>query len=528
MSDTMPPLERIKTLADLPRVQAAKYGDRVAFVSDCEMTYREFDERTNGVANALIAGGHQTGARVALLAKDSVRCFEVTFGSAKARAVSVGINWRLAPPEISYILNDAGAEILFVDEEFFSKIEKIKDELPNVKKITALTGQHPRWSSYADWLDGHSHSDPLIAIRPEDIAVLMYTSGTTGHPKGVMLANYSFFAIVDQMNERGINWFDWSPDDVSLLNIPSFHIGGLWWAIRGLAAGAKNVVMETFVAWKALQLIQQHGITKACFVPAMLQLMMAERDCDKTDLTSLQHIAYGGSPIPLSTLCAAMKTFGCRFTQLYGMTETGNMAVNLHHTDHDLSGNELMRSAGRALPGVELRVIDSDGHPLPPRSIGEICIKSPANMLGYWNLDEATAKTLKGGWIHTGDAGYLDEAGYIYICDRIKDMIIYAGENVYPAEIENAISGHSAVAEVAVIGVPDARWGESIKALVILKTGTRATASEIIAHTRQQIADFKVPKSVEFVTTLPRTPSGKLRKAEIRAPYWKGHERMVN
>jgi acyl-CoA synthetase (AMP-forming)/AMP-acid ligase II len=520
--------QRIKTLADLPRHQALKYADRVAFVSDRETTYREFNWNTNRVANALLSERLSPTARIALLAKDSERCFEVIFGAAKANTVSLGINWRLAPSEIRYIINDAQTEVLFVDQEFFSKIETIRHELASVRKIIALSGEHSEWPSYSDWLKGASDVDPETASGSEDVVVQMYTSGTTGHPKGVMLANRSFFAMVDQMDAIDINWFDWSPDDVSLLNIPTFHIGGLWWAVRGLASGAKNVVMDTFVAWKALDLIRRYGVTKACFVPAMLQLMLAEPACRQTNLSSMNHIAYGGAPIALSTLQDAMKTFGCKFTQLYGMTETGNMAVNLPHSDHVLEGSQLMGSAGKALAGVELKVIDRDGNSLTPFNIGEICIKSPANMIGYWNLDEATAQTLIDGWIHTGDAGYLDEAGYLFICDRIKDMIIYAGENVYPAEIESVISSHQDVSEVAVIGVPDARWGESIKALVVLKPNAKTRSVDIIAHSRKHIADFKVPKSVEFVNSLPRTPSGKLRKAEIRAPYWKGHERMVN
>lgn len=519
----------IPTLADLPRMQAARYGARTAFIAgERQITYAEFDASVNRVANGLIGEGVARGARVALLDKDSVQGFEVLFGSAKAGAVALGINWRLAAPEISYIINDAQAEILFVGREFFPKVEAMAQELKSVRKIIAISGQHTDWPGYEQWRDERAETDPLVQVDEQDVAVQMYTSGTTGNPKGVQLAHYSFFAVLAEMERRGINWIDWSEEDVNLLVIPSFHIGGLWWAVRGLAAGAKNVVMDAFTGWQTLAFIQRYRVTKTCLVPSMMQLMLVEPDCPKTDFSSLQYVVYGGSPIPLELLQQAMRTFNCWHAQIYGMTETGNAAVSLPPEDHDPLGNERMAAAGKPFPGVEVRVIDEGGNSVPPRTIGEICLKSPANMVGYWNQREATAKTLINGWIHTGDAGYLDQDGYVYICDRVKDMIIYAGENVYPAEVERAIYSHEAVAEVAVIGVPDQRWGESIKALVVLKPGASATAGQIIAHARRQIADFKAPKSVDFVDSLPHTASGKLRKGELRAPYWQGHERKVN
>lgn len=521
--------EHAQTLAELARLQSQSYGDKVALVfGERETTYAEFDSRTSRAANALIGDGIEPQDRVAVIDKDSDRCYEVLFGSAKANAVTLGVNWRLAPPEVTYIINDAQAKILFVGEEFFQKIESIRDRLASVKKIIALSGRHPQWPSYEEWLAAHNDSDPHLPSRREDIVIQMYTSGTTGHPKGVQLANYSFFAIADELEKIGERWLEWDDDDVSLLNIPSFHIGGVWWAIRGIAAGSKNVVMDAFVAWKALDYIRRYRVSKICLVPAMIQVILVEPTCNENDFSSLKHIGYGGSPIPLSLLQQAMVTFKCQFRQMYGMTETGNVAVSLPPEDHSPACHPRMLAAGKPLPGVEVRIINAEGDTLPPETMGEICIKSPANMIGYWNMAEATARTLVNGWIRTGDAGYMDADGYVYIRDRVKDMIIYAGENVYPAEVESAMFGHEAVAEVAVIGIPDPRWGETIKAFVVLKPEAAATARELIAYTRQHIADFKVPKSVEFVASLPRTPSGKLRKEELRAPYWRGHQRKVN
>jgi acyl-CoA synthetase (AMP-forming)/AMP-acid ligase II len=342
-----------------------------------------------------------------------------------------------------------------------------------------------------------------------------------------MLPNRSFFAVIRSMHAAGDDWIGFGERDVSLQCFPLFHIGGLWWALTGLNAGAANVVQEAFVAHQALALIGRHRVTKTCLVPAMLGMMLAEPICRSTDFSSLTHIVYGGSPIPTPLLKEALRTFGCRFGQIYGLTETGNTAVFLRERDHEDPASERLKAAGRPYPGVRVKVVDERGAELGPRAVGEICLHSPANMQGYWNRPEATAETLRDGWVHTGDAGYLDEQGYVFVCDRVKDMILYAGENVYPAEVESALMAHPAIAECAVIGVPHERWGEEIKAIVVLKPGAAAKPQEILAVARGQIAPFKIPKTVDFVDALPRTPSGKIQKAKLRAPYWEGRERRV-
>ena len=527
MSDS--PARDTRILADLPRVQARERGDAPALVfGERVTTFAELDRASSRVAQALIAAGVGPGTRVAFLAKDSDHLFEAIFGTAKAGGVVMGINWRLAPGEIRYILNDGGAEVLLVGREFFPKVQAILGELESVRTVVALDGGHPEWPAFDGWRDAHEPVDPALPADPEDVVVQMYTSGTTGHPKGVQLPNRSFFAVVRSMKQHGDDWIGWRPDDVSLFNIPSFHIGGLWWAVTTLNAGARGIVMEAFVAWQALELIERHRVTKVCMVPAMIQVVLAEPACARTDLGSLEYLVYGGSPIPRPLLEKALPTFGCRFAQIYGLTETGNTAVCLRPEDHDDLESERLKAAGKPYPGVRLRCIDREGNELPPRAVGEVCIHSPANMIGYWNLPEATAATLRDGWIHTGDAGYLDEDGYVYIHDRVKDMIIYAGENIYPAEIESVLCGHPAVAEAAVIGIPDERWGEAVQAIVVLKEGASARPAQILGHVRRELADFKVPKSVAFADALPRTPSGKIKKAELRAPYWQGRERQVN
>jgi acyl-CoA synthetase (AMP-forming)/AMP-acid ligase II len=528
-----------RTLPELLRHQAAERPNRPAIVfGDRRVSYAELDAATNRVANALIADGVVPGARVALLARDSDRGYEVLFGCAKAGAVALSVNWRLAAREIAYIIQDAGAELVFVGRDFAAQLAAMRAELPGVRRVIVLSGNGgdaltPDERSEAprgidDWLAGHGTADPRVPCGPDDVVFQLYTSGTTGSPKGAQLPHRSLFALIEDLARHGDPWIEWTSRDVLLLPLPSFHIAGVWWMVRCLAAGATCIVMEAFVGWQVLEHIARHRVTKLCAVPAMLAVLLAEPGCRTTDFSSLTHVIYGASPVAQVVLEQAMATFRCALVQIYGMTETGNVAVSLRAEDHTLPGNPRMRSAGRALPGVMLEIIDPQGRVLPPRQIGEIRIRSRASMVGYWHLDQATTETLQDGWIRSGDAGFLDEDGYLYIQDRVKDMIISAGENIYPAEIENALHEHPAVAEVAVIGVPDLRWGETVKAVVVLRPGAAATAEDIIGFARGRIADFKLPRSVDFVAALPRTPSGKIKKVELRAPYWKGRERQVN
>jgi len=519
----------IRTLAELTRFHARERPNKVAFQFDDRLTtYREFDQLTNRVAHGLRAEGLKPGSRVGFLDKNSDLFYQLVFGAAKAGAVSVGINWRLAPPEVAYILNDSRAEILCVGPDFFGLVEQIKNELTHVKRIIAMSPRHAQWQDFSQWRDTHRADDPAVAVSPDDVAIQMYTSGTTGHPKGVQLQHRCFFDLQRLPPHDDMQWNDWNDNDVSLVAMPSFHIGGVGYGVWGLRAGAKNIVVSEFDPGATLDLIETQGISKVFLVPSAIRMVVQHPKAQHTDFSNIKYIMYGASPIPLDLLRQAVAVFKCGFVQLYGMTETTGAATYLPPDDHDMAGNERMRSAGRPYPGVELKVIDDNGKLLPPRAVGEICIKSLANMLGYWNLPEATAKTLIDGYVHTGDAGYLDEHGYVYVHDRVKDMIVSGGENIYPAEVESALFGHPAVADVAVIGVPDDRWGEAVKAVVVLKAGQTANADELIGFARNRIAGYKLPKTVDFIPELPRNPSGKVLKRELRKPYWEGRDRQVN
>jgi long-chain acyl-CoA synthetase len=519
-----------KTIADIPPTFAKTQPDAVAFSFEGrETTFAEFDRHTNQVANALIAGGVKKGDRICYLGKNSDLYFELFLGAAKMGAVTTPIGWRLASPEIGYIVNDSAAAFLFVGPEFNGAAKKALEEAPKVKTVIAMEGGVPEWRDFETWRDAQSAMAPDVELKSSDIAIQLYTSGTTGRPKGAMLMHSNFVETHRIMREAKINWNIWSTEDVSLVAMPVAHIGGSGWALMGLRNGAKNVVAREFVPGQVLDFIANERISKIFLVPAAIQIVLRDPRARETDYSRMKHLGYGASPIPLDLLREAVEIFGCGFAQMYGMTETTGTIVALPPEDHDLNGNVRMRSAGKPLPGVEIVVLDETGNRLPPGAVGEIATRSPWNMAGYWNLPEATAKAIdKDGWLRTGDAGYLDEDGYVYIHDRVKDMIISGAENVYPAEVESAIYGHPDVADVAVIGVPDDKWGEAVKAIVVPKPGKTPSAEDIIAFARIRVAGFKAPKTVDFIEALPRNASGKILRRELREPFWAGKTRRVN
>jgi acyl-CoA synthetase (AMP-forming)/AMP-acid ligase II len=513
----------VQTLADITRLYAAERPDRIVMVyAGRDTTVAQLDRRASQVANGLIAEGLGPQSRIAVLDKNSDVFFETLFGAAKANVVLVAVNWRLAPSEMAYVINDAMTEVLFVGAEFFDALDTIRDELRTVKKIVALDGSPADWEPYSAWRDRQRVIDPVVPVDGSDVIVQMYTSGTTGRPKGAQLTHNN---LVSLLRTALGEWGDWSDQDVNLVCMPVFHIAGSGWALVGFYAGAKNVIVREVVPTEILRVVSEYHVTKTIFVPSVILFLLQTPGIQEADLSSLKLIVYGASPMPLDLLRRAMATFQCGFGHVYGLTETTGGIVYLPPEEHDLTGGPRLRSCGQPLSHVQLRIVDAEGKVLPPGEIGEIICRSPQNMKGYWNLPEETARTIRDGWLYTGDAGYLDADGYLYIHDRIKDMIITGGENVYPAEVESALFSHPAVADVAVIGVPDDRWGEAVKAIVVKKPGAEVTAEELIAFARQRIARYKAPRSVDFVEALPRNPSGKLLKRELRAPYWGGRER---
>jgi long-chain acyl-CoA synthetase len=523
--------DAMPTLGDVPRHHAEMRGAQVALSFEGRTTtYAELDRHTNQIANALIAAGVQKGEAIAYLGKNSDHYFELVLGAAKAGAIMAPIGWRLAPSEVAYILDDTQAKLLFVGPELIDCARAAVAEAKTSPSVVALEQGAHDWATFAHWRDAQPATDPRVEVDPEDTALLLYTSGTTGRPKGVMLTSANLMRSRRKMSEYQMGWNEWKEGETNLVAMPAAHIGGTGWGLVGLINGVKNVIAREFNPLEVLEFIERERIAKTFMVPAALQFVVRMPRAREIDYSGLTHILYGASPMPVALLQECMEVFGCQFCQQYGMTETTGTIVYLPPQDHDPKGNARMRSAGLPLPGVEIRIIDANGNVLGPNEIGEIATRSMANMKGYWNKPDATRSTVDDeGWLRTGDAGYLDEEGYLFIQDRIKDMIISGAENVYPAEVENAIHGHPHVADVAVIGVPDETWGEAVKAIVVPKPGVEPDAASIIAHARERIAHYKAPKSVDFLDRpLPRNASGKILRRELREPYWAGKERRVN
>ena len=515
----------LKVLADISRQQAKLRGNAVALhFQGRDTTYATLDKHTSQIANGLIALGQKPGARIGYMGMNSDTYFEVLLGSFKANGVLVGVNWRLAGPEVVYVLNDAGCEVMFVGAEFVPMIEAIKKECPRLKHLIAVDGGHATWPAYATWRDGQSDKDPHLPIKADDDAIQLYTSGTTGHPKGVQLTNGNYLAFFQAGMEA--KWSDFEPGEANLIAMPNFHVAGTNMGLTTLAQGSLGVVMKTVVPDEIFNLVEKFHIKNMFLVPAVILMLTQHPRIKTTDMSSVKAMFYGASPIAEETLKTAQSLLkGCGFTQLYGLTETVGAGTALQPVDH---AGQLLRSCGKAYPGLDIKVFDGDGHEVKTGEVGEIVMRGGVLMKGYWNKPEATAKAIKNGWFYTGDAGFYDKDGYLYIHDRVKDMIVSGGENIYPAEVENAVFGHPAIADVAVIGVPDDKWGEAVKAIVVLKPGAKATPEDIIAYTRARIAGYKLPKSVDFVEALPRNPSGKILRRELREPYWAGRARRVN
>lgn len=519
------------TLAGLVRRLAGERADHTWMEFEGTSTsYAELGERTDRVGAGLVAAGVVPGGRVATLSKNHPATLELMIGAAKCGAVGLPVNWRLAAPEVAYIVAHSEATVLLVGPEFVDTVTKIQSELPAVTTILTLGGgADGRYPSYEDWLASQPAEDPGYADGPDDVILQLYTSGTTGRPKGVQLTNSN---VLGRMSEMCEAWrFD--ADSVGLLAMPLFHIGGAGMALLGLVPGSTTVLLPEVDPVRIAKIIPERRVTNVFLVPAVIQFVLDAPGTEDADWTCLRAILYGASPITDTTLRRAMERFRCDFIHLYGITETSGTVTQLQPEYHDPDNHpELLRSCGRPFPWNEVIVVGSDDpdsrEPLPDGEVGEIMVRSSQVMLGYWRQDDETkAAITEDGFFRTGDAGFFRD-GFLYLHDRIKDMIVSGGENIYPAEIENVLAGHPDVADVAVIGVPHERWGETPKALVVPRDGATIDEAELIAYCREHLARFKCPTSVSVEQSLPRNPSGKLLKREMREPYWEGVDRRIN
>ena len=498
-----------------PKSVAHKFLDR-------ETTYEELNIYSNQIANGLISLGCKPDSRIAYYGKNSDYFFEFLIGTLKSNTVAVGVNWRLAPPEISYVLNDSKSEVLFVGEEFYPIIDQILEDLPNVKKVIAVDGNHTKYEDFISWRDSQESASTGLKSSDQDDILQFYTSGTTGHPKGVQLTNRNFAAANESID--GIVPFE--EGTTNLVCMPGYHVAGTNWGIWGYIFGCRNIIIADIDPGLILELIEQEKIRSTLFVPAVILFLISHPNALSTDFSSLNFVLYGASPIADDTIIKAKEIMQCDLFQVYGLTETTGAITIMMPEDHDPKRGKL-RSCGKALKGVELKVVDENGKELKTGEIGQVISKSDLNMKGYWNKPDATKESIVDGWFYSGDAGYFDEENYLFIHDRVKDMIVSGGENIYPAEVENALMSHEKILDAAVVGIPDEKWGEAVKAFVVLSDSS-LDEDQIISYTRTKIAGYKCPRSINLISELPRNPSGKILRRELRDPYWEGIDRKVS
>lgn len=505
-----------------PDVEFARFDNR-------SITYAEARALVNQAAHALVGQGLHAGDRMAILSKNSLEYPLLYFACSKAGVVPVPLNYRLAPGEWAYIINDARAQLVLVSPDFALKIDKLRGDLSGVRGYVLLDSRDAdEYVNFYEWIRGQPTDAPERNVHSDDDVWQMYTSGTTGYPKGAVIRHRSIVANAVQ--------FHWSvprnPGERTLVVAPLYHAAGTITFIAAVAAGGTLYLLKDFDPAEVVRVLAEENIAHTTLVPAMLQAcLVGAPDVASRDYSSLKKIMYGASPIAEETLRRAMEVFQCQFYQAYGLTETTAILTILSHEDHRRAVRdkpELLLSAGRPMVGTRIKIVGADDKEAPPNCIGEIWGQGPQIMRGYWNLDEATEQALSGGWLRTGDAGRMDEEGYLYVEDRVKDMIISGGENIYPREVENCLFRHEAVADCAVIGIPDDRWGEVVKAVVCLKPGREASREELIGFCRERIAHFKCPTHVVFVPELPRTASGKVLKRKLREKDWEGRSRRIS
>jgi acyl-CoA synthetase (AMP-forming)/AMP-acid ligase II len=491
-------------------------------------TYADLYERSCRTANALSRLGVGPDSRVAVLSKNCHQYVELYFGASLIGAVTTPLNYRLSAPELAYIINDAEVVCAIVGEEYVGTIDSIRGELTTVRELVCIGGARDGYHGHEDLLATASADAPIASVDENDLVYQMYTSGTTGRPKGAMITHRNLVTNVMQISFEAAM----SPHHCNLIVAPLYHAAAVITAMYTMAAGASLAVKEDFIPDRVLRSFSEDGITHALFVPAMILFLLSMPGIEDVDFGPLERITYGASPIPAEVLKKAIETFRCDFLQAFGQTESVAVLTVLGPRDHVVGGtpeqSRRLSSCGRPAFGVEIRVVDENDKDVDAGELGEIIARGPNVMKGYWKMPEATADTLRGGWLHTGDLGTMDERGYVFIMDRLKDMIVSGGENVYPREIEEVLFTHPGVADAAVIGVPSARWGEDVKAVVVLKADASATAEELIEFCGGRLAGYKRPRTVDFLEALPKNPSGKVLKRELREPYWKGVDRRVN
>lgn len=511
---------------------AAERPDATAMEGDGErISYAALDAEATRWAKALAGAGLRTGDRVAWFGLNTVQYFTMFVACDRAGLVIAPIGWRLTAPEVNYMLTDQQAPLLVTDPQFLPVAQKAAEGVTTLRHIV-VNGIADGAPALSDWIA----AQPEGELPPQDTALgvlQLYTSGTTGNPKGAVLTNDNLFANkIETEGDPTMDWIDMEPGDKLLCIMPIAHIAGSGIGAIGFYTGGEVMVRPMFTPDTLFDAVEA-GLTQFFLVPTALQMIVQHPRAATTDFSGIKAVTYGAAPIPLELLKACVKLMpNAKFAQQYGMTETTGTVCYLPPADHVAEGNERMKGIGIPLPGVKMKVVDEKRGEVPPGTIGEIAVLSTLNMLHYFNNPAKTAETKDAeGWIYTGDAGTMDADGYFYLKDRIKDMIVTGAENVYPAEVESVMFGHPQIGEVAVIGVPDEKWGEAVKAVVSPAPGLtkdQVDGEAIREWTRERLAGFKVPKSIDVIDELPKNANGKILRRALRDPYWAGMERQVN
>jgi len=498
--------------------------DRLVVVdrsNNANCTYGDLNARVNRLAHALTDVGVGKGDRVAIVQHNCLQYIETLFATTKIGAVLTALDYRAALRELKYLLNDSEATTLIGGGKYLNPISSIRSELRTVKTFICIGQSTGQMLSYEELISSYSPAEPVTNVDENDLATLYYTSGTTGLPKGVMMTHGNLVAATMNM----LKALPVTADDITLHTSPFSHIASIWPLLGHIYVNGTNVTVDRFDPKVVLEAIEGNRVTTWNSVPTMILRLVEYPDLTRYNLSSLRWIGYGASPMPTEVLKKAIQVIGNIFVQVYGLTETYIVTL-LATEDHILQGFEdkvrRLRSCGKPLAGLQVRVVNEQGKDIAPGEVGEITVKGASVTPGYWKLPRETAKTIKRGWFYTGDLATVDEEGYIYIIDRKKEIIISGGENISPKEIEEVIYRHPSVFEVAIIGVPDEKWGEAVKAVVALKEGKTATEEELIAFCKENLAHFKAPKSVDFVNSLPKTASGKISRKELKDRYRAG------